>query len=383
MATQELRVIPVQTPQELKQFIDFPYHLYRDDPYWVPPLRMDRKEMFNPDKFPFYEHADVQLFLALRGGQPVGTITAHINHIHNEFHGEKTGFFGFFETVEDYQVAEGLLQAAADWLQERGMDIIRGPMNFSTNEECGLLVDGFDSSPVVLMTYNPPYYADFIERAGFTKVQDLYAYWLAIDEVADKNGVVKNPKLARVVQKVRERSKIHIRKINMKDFDNEVERIKKVYNSAWEKNWGFVPMTDAEFDHLAESLKMVIDPHLVLVAERDGEVVGFSLTLPDVNQALKGTGGRLLPAIARLLWYKWLKKFTICRVFAMGVVEEHRMRGISALFYYDTALNAVARGYTHAEMSWILESNLKMNLDTEAMGGKVYKTYRVYDKKLQ
>ncbi len=383
MATQELRVIPVQTPQELKQFIDFPYHLYRDDPYWVPPLRMDRKEMFNPDKFPFYEHADVQLFLALRGGQPVGTITAHINHTHNEFHGEKTGFFGFFETVEDYQVAEGLLQAAADWLQERGMDIIRGPMNFSTNEECGLLVDGFDSSPVVLMTYNPPYYADFIERAGFTKVQDLYAYWLAIDEVADKNGVVKNPKLARVVQKVRERSKIHIRKINMKDFDNEVERIKKVYNSAWEKNWGFVPMTDAEFDHLAESLKMVIDPHLVLVAERDGEVVGFSLTLPDVNQALKGTGGRLLPAIARLLWYKWLKKFTICRVFAMGVVEEHRMRGISALFYYDTALNAVARGYTHAEMSWILESNLKMNLDTEAMGGKVYKTYRVYDKKLQ
>jgi hypothetical protein len=383
MSSQQLRVEPVRTPRQLKQFVDFPYHLYRNDPYWVPPLRMDRKAMFDREKFPFYEHADVELFLALRGDEPVGTITAHINHIHNQFHNEKTGFFGFFECIEDYEVAEALLNAAADWVRARGMDVLRGPMNFSTNEECGLLVDGFDSSPVALMTYNPPYYVQFMERAGFVKAQDLYAYWLDTDEVVSKDGVVRNEKLARVVEKVRARSRIVVRKINLKDFDNEVERIKKVYNSAWEKNWGFVPMTDAEFDHLAENLRSVIDPNLVLIAEIDGEPVGFSLTLPDINQALKGTGGRLIPALVRLLWYKMFKKFTICRVFAMGVVEQHRMKGISALFYYDTAINAAPRGYAHAEMSWILESNLMMNRDIQFMGGRVYKTYRIYDKPLR
>jgi GNAT superfamily N-acetyltransferase len=382
MASQEVRVIPVQTKQEMKQFVDFPYKIYRKDPYWVPTLRMDRAALFDPKKFPYFEHADVQLFLALRGGEPVGTICAHVNHRHNEFHEEKAGFFGFFETVDDYAVAEKLLHAATEWVRARGMTVIRGPMNYSGNEDCGLLVDGFDSSPVVMMTYNPRYYAGFIDRAGFAKAQDLYAYWLDTGEVVTKDGKVLNPKLVRVVEKVRERAGVTIRKVNMKDFDNEVVRIKKVYNSAWERNWGFVPMTDAEFAHLAESLKMVLDPNLVLLAEIDGEPVGFSLTLPDVNQALKGTGGHLIPAIVRLLWYKAFHKFTICRVIAMGVVEQHRMKGIAAVFYYETALNAAPRGYAHAEMSWILESNLMMNRDTQFMGGKVYKTYRVYEKAL-
>lgn len=382
MSAKPVRVISVRTPDRLKQFIGFPYRLYKNDPNAVLPLRMDRREMFDPKKFPFHDHAEVQPFLAVRGNEPVGTITAHINHIHNEFQEERTGFFGFFETINDYEVAEALLNAATEWVRERGMDVIRGPMNFSTNEDCGLLIGGFDSPPVVFMTYNPPYYADFIERAGFTKAQDLLAYWLETRSLFGDKGELIPPKLARVVEKVRERSNIHIRKLDMKHFDDEVERIKKVYNSAWEKNWGFVPMTDAEFDHLAKNLKMVVDPNVVLIAEKGGEVVGFSLTLPDVNQALKGTGGRLVPAIVRLLAYKYLKRFTICRVFAMGVIEEHRMQGISALFYYDTLLAAVKRGYKYAEMSWILESNLMMNRDTQFMGGKVYKTYRVYDKAL-
>jgi len=383
MTGQAVRVVPVQDGLELKQFLEFPYQLYRGDPLWVPPLRMDRKAMFDPQKFPFYEHSEVQPFLALRGSEPVGTITAILNNNHNQFHEEKAGFFGFFESVDDQEVADALLQEATEWVRKRGMDVIRGPMNFSTNEECGLLVDGFDSSPVVMMTYNPRYYAGLIEHAGFAKAQDLYAYWLDTSEVVSKDGVVRSEKLARVVEKVRARSGITVRKVNMKDFDHEVKLIKRVYNSAWEKNWGFVPMTDAEFDHLAENLKMALDPNLVLIAEVDGEPVGFSLTLPDVNQALLRTNGRLVPAIVRLLSYKMLKKFTICRVIAMGVVEQHRMKGISALFYYDTAMNAAPRGYAHAEMSWILESNLMMNRDIQFMGGRVYKTYRVYEKALK
>jgi hypothetical protein len=383
MVVQEVRVVPVQDGPERKQFLEFPYRLYRNNPHWVPPLRMDRKAMFDPKKFPFYEHSEAQPFLALRGNQPVGTIAAILNNNHNKFHEEEAGFFGFFESVDDQEAADALLQTATDWVRDKGMDVIRGPMNFSTNEECGLLVDGFDSPPVVMMTYNPRYYVDLIEHAGFVKAQDLYAYWLATSELVSQDGVVRSEKLARVVEKVRQRSGITVRKVNMKDFDHEVELIKRVYNSAWEKNWGFVPMTDAEFDHLAENLKMALDPNLVLIAEVDGEPVGFSLTLPDVNQALLGTGGRLVPAILRLLFYKLFKRFTICRVIAMGVVEQHRMKGISALFYYDTATNAAPRGYAHAEMSWILESNLMMNRDIQFMGGKVYKTYRVYEKALR
>lgn len=383
MSSQEVRVVPVQGGSELKQFLDFPYHLYRKDPYWVPTLRMDRKAMFDPKKFPFYEHSEVQPFLALRGSEPVGTIAAILNNNHNKFQDEKAGFFGFFECVDDQEVADKLLQAATEWVRAKGMDVIRGPANFSTNEECGLLVDGFDSSPVVMMTYNPPYYVNLIEKAGFAKAQDLYAYWLKLSDLVTEDGKLRSEKLARVVEKVRERERVTIRKVNMKDFDKEVALIKRVYNSAWEKNWGFVPMTDAEFDHLAENLKLGLDPDLTLIAQIDSEPVGFSLTLPDVNQALHGTNGRLVPSIVRLLSFKALKRFTICRVIAMGVIEQHRMKGISAIFYYDTALSAAAKGYQYAEMSWILESNLMMNRDIQSMGGKVYKTYRVYEKPLK
>ncbi len=383
MSSQEVRVVPVQGGRELKQFLDFPYHHYRKDPYWVPTLRMDRKAMFDPKKFPFYEHSEVQPFLALRGSEPVGTIAAILNNNHNKFQDEKAGFFGFFESVDDQEVAYKLLQAATEWIRAKGMDVIRGPANFSTNEECGLLVDGFDSSPVVMMTYNPPYYVNLIEKAGFIKAQDLYAYWLATGDLVTNDGQVRSEKLARVVEKVRAREGMTVRKVSMKNFDHEVELIKRVYNSAWEKNWGFVPMTDSEFDHLAENLKLALDPKLVLIAEINGEPVGFSLTLPDINQALLGTNGRLVPAIVRLLWFKLRKKFTICRVIAMGVVEQHRMRGISAVFYHETAQNAAPNGYAHAEMSWILESNLMMNRDIQFMGGKVYKTYRVYEKPLK
>lgn len=373
-----IEIREVKSPKDRMAFIKFPFWLYRHDPYWVPPLISERKEFFDPHRHPFYKHAEVALFLALRGGQVVGTIAGIINYRHNEFHQDRTGFFGCFEVIEDYAVAERLLATARDWVKARGMDRIRGPMNFSTNEECGLLVDGFDSSPVVFMTYNPPYYADFLERFGFEKAMDLWAYALSTAGI-QPDGTGLPPKLLRVVEAVRRRlDDVTIRTANMKDFEGEVERFKTVYNSAWQRNWGFVPLTDEEIDHLAHGIRAFLDPDLVFIAEANGRPVGVSLSLPDINQALLRAKGRLFPI--GWLYYLWDKrKIDTLRVFAMGVVEGYRSRGIDALFYYETAKAAVSKGYRMGEMSWILENNEMMNRLIRFIGGTVYKTYRIYD----
>jgi GNAT superfamily N-acetyltransferase len=375
---QEIEIRQVITPKDRTAFIMFPFGLYRNDRNWVPPLISERQEFFDPARHPFYKHADVALFLALRDGKVVGTIAALINHRHNEFHNERTGFFGFFEVIEDYAVAERLLATARDWVKERKMDRIRGPMNFSTNEECGLLVDGFDSPPVVFMTYNPRYYEDFLLRFGFTKAMDLWAYLLTAEGV-NPDGSGFQPKVLRVVEDVRKRlGTVVIRPADMKHFDSEIERFKAVYNSAWERNWGFVPMTDEEVDHFARGAKGFLDPELVFVAEDQGKPIGFSLTLPDINQALMRVHGRLFP----FGWIPFLldrRRIDTARVFAMGVIEGYRSRGIDAIFYFETAKAIVRRGYRRAEMSWILENNVMMNRLIQMMGGKVYKTYRVYD----
>jgi GNAT superfamily N-acetyltransferase len=377
-----IAVVPVTSARERKQFFEFPYHHYKGDPYWVPQLRMDRKAMFDDKKHPFYEHAEVQSFLAYKDGKPAGTVVANINHRHNEFHGEKIGFFGFFDTIQDPDVSSALLNTATEWVRARGMTAIRGPVSFSTNEEfcCGLLVDGFDSSPVVMMAYNPPYYGQYIESAGFTKVQDLYAYAISTSLFSD--GTENAEKLSRIAERVKQRYGFEIRHVNLKQIDQEVERFKKIYNAAWERNWGFVPMTERELDAMAANLKLILDKDLAMVVYLNGEPVGFSITLPDINQPFKGTGGRLLPAVARLYYYRWFNKFTICRVLAMGVLKEHRMRGISVMMYYETAKAALPKGYKMGEMSWILESNQEMNADIQALGGHIYKTYRVYEKPL-
>lgn len=377
---QTLVVRPVQTERDRMAFIRFPFRLYTDDPCWVPPLLYERKAFFNPKKNPFYRHAEVELYLAERGGEVVGTISAHINYNHNAFHNEKVGFFGFFEVIEDYQVAQALLDAACEWVRARGMTAIRGPMNFSTNEECGLLVDGFDSPPVVFMTYNPRYYQGFLERYGMQKAMDLWAYRLDIETVGTDLGKLP-PKLKRVVNMALERGRFTIRNANIRDFENELARLKRIYNSAWERNWGFVPMTDEEIDHLARGIKRWIDPDLIFVAEVDGEPVGVSITLPDMNQPLLHMGGKLFPfGWLKYLWYR--RKMHICRVFAMGVLEAYRGQGIDAVFYYLTGKAAIPKGYTMAEMSWILETNTMMNRAVRFLGGQVYKTYRIYEKGL-
>jgi GNAT superfamily N-acetyltransferase len=384
MTASDLRIVPVTTEQQRRTFASFPWRLYRNDPNWVPYILGDRLKLLDPARHPFWEHAEGQLFLAMRGQEVVGTISAHINRRHNEIHKDKVGFFGFFEVVDDRAVAEALLVQAAVWLRARGMDAIRGPENPSQNEESGLLIDGFDLPPVVMMTYNPRYYQALIEQAGFQKAQDLFA-WDILTNVFDYDVQNLPRKFVRVADEARKRPNLVLRKMDMKNFDHEVELAKQVYNAAWEQNWGFVSMTDREFEQLGEDLKFIIDPDLVYLAEVDGKVAGFSLGVPDANQALlkarpQSNTWSFPWTVAKLLWHK--RKINSFRLVAMGVVPDYRTLGIDALFYVETARQAFQKGYQRCEMSWILESNNMMNRIIERLGGKVYKTYRIYQKPL-
>ena len=384
MTSPDIRIVPVTSQAQRKEFAKFPWTIYKEDPNWVPPMFGDQLALLDPEKHPFWEHAEQQLFLAMRGGEVVGTISAHINHRHNEIHEDKVGFFGFFEVIDEYSVAEALLDAAAGWLRERGMEAIRGPENPSQNEEVGLLVDGFDRPRVVMMTYNPRYYQGFLERAGFEKAQDLWA-WILRTDIFDKDVQRLPRKFLRVAEQVRQRENLVVRKFDKSHFDREVEIAKAVYNEAWEKNWGFVPFTEPEIDHLAQELKPFLDPDLVYIAEVDGKPAGISLGIPDVYQALlrakpQPNKWSFLWTVLKLLWHQ--RKIDTLRVLIMGVVPEYRGLGIDALFYVETARGAFAKGYEYCEMSWILESNDMMNRIIERLGGKVYKTYRVYEKPL-
>ena len=384
MKTWNVQVVPVETEEQRRSFARFPWRLYRNDPYWVPPIFGDRLKLLTPGSHPFYEHAKIQLFLAMHDREILGTIGATVNHRHNEVHGDMVGFFGFFEVIEDYAVAEILLDAAANWLREQGMTAIRGPENPSQNEECGLLVQGFDMPPVVMMTYNPRYYQDFIERAGFQKAQDLYAWDIRTD-IFDYDVQKLPAKFLRVAEQARQREGLVVRKIDLKHFDREVELAKVIYNSAWEKNWGFVPMTDHEIEHLGNELKLILDPDLVYLAEVDGQPAGISLGVPDVNQALlrarpQPNTWSLPLTLLKFLWHR--RKIDAFRLMIMGVIPEYRTMGIDALFYVETAREAFRKGYKRCEMSWILESNEMMNRIIERLGGRIYKVYRLYERPL-
>jgi hypothetical protein len=379
-----VQIVPVSNEAQRQEFAKFPWRLYRKDPNWVAPIFGDRLKILDPTKHPFWEHAELQLFLAKRGQEVVGTISAHINYRHNEVHQDKVGFFGFFEVIEDYAIAEALLGAAAGWLRERGMEAIRGPESPSQNEDTGLLVDGFGRPPVVMMTYNPRYYQDFLERAGFVKAQDLYAWWLRTS-IFDHDVQRLPAKFLRVAEQARKHENLVIRKFDPKHFDQEVEKVKHIYNLAWEKNWGFVPFTDHEIEHMGQELKPFLDPDLVYVAELDGEPVGFSLGIPDVYQAVlkarpQPNNWSFPLTVLKLLWHQ--RKIDTFRLLAMGVVPEHRVLGIDAVFYVETARAAFAKGLEYCEMSWILESNDMMNRIIERLGGQIYKTYRIYEKPL-
>ena len=367
----EVDVIEVKDQRGLREFIELPYSLYRGQPHWVPPLRIAMKELLDRKKHPFYRDAEAEFFLARRNGSVVGRIGAIIDRAHNRFHQEEAGFFGFFECQDDPAAASALVEAGRRWAVARGAKFIRGPVSPSTNYECGLLVEGFDSDPMVMMPYNPPHYATLLEQAGLRKAKDLYAY------LSNANTITLE-KIERVADKAAGQNGVRVRPIDMKNFDADVERIWGIYNAAWERNWGFVPMSREEFSQMGKEMKQILKPELVLVGEVDGRMVGFALALPDVNQALKPAGGRLLPTgLIKILYYQRLIRSV--RVLALGVVEEYRASGLAAGFYATLVRNARRLGFGDCEMSWILEDNVLMNRSLEMMGARRYKTYRLYE----
>jgi len=373
-----------QTSQERMAFIRFPWQVYEGDPYWVPPLVSERVEFLDPKRHPFYEHADVTLFLARRGGEVVGTVAALVNHRHNEYTGEKAGFFGLFEAIDDREVAQALLGTACDWVRDQGMSVIRGPANFSTNEEVGLLVDGWNGPPVIMMTYNPPYYVDLVEGAGFVKAVDLPAY-LADLEPFYRDGLPERS--LRISEKVKERRGITARPMDMRRFDEEVVHVKRIYNSAWSKNWGFVPLTDAEIEHIAVQLRQILDPDLCCMIEKEGEPIGFALILPDLNRPLlKAYPHPDTPewwTMAKLLWHWKIRgQVRTARAYAGGIIEAHRGLGADAVMAMEVAKALVRNGYQYCEISWVLESNLMMRRMAEAYGGEIYRIYRMYERSL-
>jgi hypothetical protein len=372
-----ITVREVQTKGDLLKFIKLPFKLYRDNQHYVPHLISDRKKFFDKQANPFFQHARVSYFLAYKDDEPVGRIAGIVNDLHNEFHDEKTGFFGFFDCIDDFDVASRLLLAAEDFVKAEGMDTIRGPANFSSNDEMGLLVEGFDSLPTFMMIYNPPYYLDLYDKLGLKKVEDLVAYY--IDE---RNA--PSERIQRIVGKLRARNRIMIRKINMNDFENELEIIRTIYNSAWSKNWGFVPMTPEEFRHTADDFKKIVDPDLVFLAFIDNEPAGFSLAMPDYNPVLKKMNGRLFPlGLFKFLYYTKVKRIlTGLRMITMGVVHKYQKLGLDMIFFVDTYNEGIRKGYRWAELSWILERNTLMNKGAVNMGARLNKRYRVYEKPL-
>jgi GNAT superfamily N-acetyltransferase len=385
MSSSGIEIVECTTPQQRDEFIFFQWVPYKGNPYWVPPLISERREFYDKTRHPFHLHAEVAMFLAKRDGQTVGTIYATDNRAHNEFQHENVGMFGGFECLNDQAVADALLDRAAVWLKARNRSAIRGPFNFSTNEECGLLIDAFDDAPRLMMTYNPPYYRDLIERAGFTKAMDMYAYRKDVSAIPTLDAFP--PKLKRVTDKIMQRGQIAVRKVDMQHFDEEVARVKAIYNAAWARNWGFVPMTEAEFDHLAKGLKQILDPDLIFIVEAKGKSVGFGLTIPDVNEPLRRAYPRPgVPewwTLVKFFYYmKFRKVMKYIRVLVLGVLEEYRVSGIDGVLYAKTAEEAMKKGYYLGEFSWILESNDPMRSGLEGLGSEIYKTYRIYEKPL-
>ena len=364
---------------DLSRFFDVADRIYADDPYWVAPLRDDLSKVFK-DENPFFRHGEMQLFVARRDGKDVGRIAAILDRNHNEFHGEKASFFGYFESENDPAVAKVLLEAAAVWGRERKATVMRGPTNPTLNDEAGLLVDGFGSSPVLMMTYNPKSYIALIEGQGFRKAKDLLAYWFPLEEKP-------LARLSRVADRFRKReSDIVVRNVTKSSLEKDLVKIREVYNEAWEKNWGFVPMTPEEMDFMAKRMKPLLVPELLWLAEApraDGtrEPVAFMLMLPDFNVAMKPLKGRLLP----FGWLKFLigvKKIKTVRVLTLGIKKPYRLSGVQAIMMADSLRFLLSKGYTGAEVSWLLEDNDLVIGSVRLWGGQLYKTYRIYEKAL-
>lgn len=369
------KIVEVKSTKELTMFIDFPHDLYKNDPMYVPELFIAQKDLLTTH--PFHKHSELQCFLLFDGDQVTGRIAAILNNSHNTFNGTNDGFFGFFDVINDNESAALLIDIAEKWLRGKGVKTIIGPVNFSTNEACGLLVKGFDSPPVVMMTYNAPYYANLLEKVGFAKKVDLIAWRFEGDAYDDRSV-----KLLDRIEERLTRSNITIRKINMKNFKKEAENLRDVYNKAWDKNMGFVPLNNEEYDYQAKDLKLILDADFCYLAEQDGKIVGFGAAIPDINQIQKKIKrGRLLPTgIFKLLF--GMKKVNGIRILLLGVVDGYRKMGIEACIYGHIIKTYKRKGFKYAEASWTLEHNDMVNNAIKAINGVPYKTYRIYEKAL-
>ncbi len=366
-------VRPAVSRHDLKRFIEYPCALYRRDPHWVAPLLINEWAKFNPSKNPFYQHARLALYLAEQGSEVVGRIAGIDDDNHNATHGDNLAFFGFFEAASQ-EAAHALLATVEGWARELGRSALRGPANPSMNDGSGLQISGYDLDPFIMMPYNPPTYPRYVEAAGYHKVKDLYAWF-----VDEERGL--GERLLRLVERIERRLKPVIRPADLKQLDRELAILKQVYNEAWEQNWGFVKYTDAEFDHLAADLKLIIDPDIALIAEVEGKVAGLAIGLPDLNQVLKRLRGRLLPwGIFTLLRRK--RYINQIRLSILGLLPQFRRTGLELVLIREVYRRGTAKGYRRSECSWILEDNEAMNNGIKAAGGYLAKTYRLYQKPL-
>jgi GNAT superfamily N-acetyltransferase len=377
MSAQQLRVTIAASPADLKRFVDLPWRLYAGDPCWVPPLKKQVRGYLDV-KHPFYANgaAEREVYLAWRGTRVVGRIAAIVNHAYNAFHGDRTGFFGFFECEDDPDAAAKLVTAAAAWVKARGCDALAGPVNPSTNYEAGLLIYGFDTPPSVMMTYNPPRYAELLEATGLAKAKDLFAY---------ESGVHAKSleRLEKFTERTRKREpQFSERPVIVKQIVSEVAIVRGIYNSAWEKNWGFVPTSEAEFDWLAKELKPLVDPPLARIAFMDGEPAGFLLAIPNVNPALAVLNGSMTNPIRVLRAMMIGRRREALRLIIMGVKEQYRLRGIEGVLFYEGLQAALDHGYKTCEYSWILEDNELTKRTVRLMDAVHSKTYRIYSKPL-
>jgi hypothetical protein len=375
-----IKIRRVETNADRGAFVRTPWLIYKDDPRWVPPLIMDRLEAINPKKNPFFEYSEVVLFLAEKNGEVVGRISAQVNRRHNEYHKDKTGFFGFFECIDDEAACFGLLDAASGWLKDQGCDKAIGPESFSTNEELGVLVQGFDEPIQILCPYNPPYYGKLIEAAGYEKEKDLFGWIYKAGEIPEAPL-----EIAKAVSQI---EGLVIRQMNIKQISSEIRIVSDIFNASWNKNWGFVPWSDSEVKHAAKMLKMIIIPELTAIAEYNGKPIGMMIALPNIMEIQKDLNGRLFPfGLLKLIYRLKLggHRFKTARLTHLGILPEYRssiLGGLSVLLYITAHRNAKKLGIEGGELGWTLEENDKINKGIEFMGGRVGKIYRIYGKSL-
>jgi len=367
-----IKIRTVQNKKELMKFIKFQWEIYKDDKFWVPPLIMERKKLLNKEKNPFFKHAEAEYFLAEKDGKLVGRIAAIKNDMHLKYHNDDTGFFGFFECINDQETANALFDAAKNWLNQKGLKKMMGPANPSSNDEWGMLLEGYDDSPRILMTYNPKYYNDLCENYGMKKAKDMYAWKI------EHSNVAGSDKLRRGQEIVKKRYNIKVTQLDMKNFDRDLEKFKYVYNKAWAPNWGFVPMTEEQIDAMAKDLKPLAEPSLVLFGTIGDDLVGAALVMLDYNQIFKNMNGRLFPFnFIKLFTQK--KKINWARILTLGVIPEFQKKGLDAVLYWEILERAHKIGIDLGEASWVLEDNDMMNRGLELMNAHRYKTYRIWE----